>query len=178
MCFGILLSLFNALHFKKYYNVYWEFIPQMLFMLSIFGYMCLLIIIKWCTDYQVPLSSEQPKYLTLLFSAQWKGCALPPQRADRYVLASSQLAWTKSSLSWAGVFSGIELIIRWCLYKLAGLSDFLPHRSHHNRSLYVIRQTPLAAQRPPETIGVQCYVISTFVDGRRSYISSFYLPVF
>ena len=65
MTFGIILSLFNALYFKKHYNVYWEFIPQMVFMLSIFGYMCFLIIVKWCTDYPVcvpslPLSYSLP----------------------------------------------------------------------------------------------------------------------
>jgi V-type H+-transporting ATPase subunit a len=51
MVFGIILSLFNGLYFKKPYNIAFEFAPQLLFMLAIFGYMCVLIIIKWCTDW-------------------------------------------------------------------------------------------------------------------------------
>jgi len=51
MLFGIILSLVNALHFKKPYNIWFEFVPQMCFMLAIFGYLCFLILLKWCIDF-------------------------------------------------------------------------------------------------------------------------------
>ncbi|KAL6043534.1 V-type proton ATPase subunit a [Balamuthia mandrillaris] len=63
MLFGIFLSLLNGLHFKKPYNVYFEFIPQMCFMLSIFGYMTFLIFFKWSTDFG---NTEAPLLLNLL----------------------------------------------------------------------------------------------------------------
>ncbi|XP_062520167.1 V-type proton ATPase 116 kDa subunit a1-like [Corticium candelabrum] len=47
MLFGIILSLTNHLFFRRYINVVAEFIPQMLFLISIFGYLCVLIIYKW-----------------------------------------------------------------------------------------------------------------------------------
>jgi len=47
MTLGIILSALNAVHFKKKYNLYCEFIPQMIFMLGLFGYMCFLIVYKW-----------------------------------------------------------------------------------------------------------------------------------
>lgn len=49
MCAGIFMSLLNGLYFKQPLNVTCEFIPQILFMLSLFGYMCFLIVYKWCT---------------------------------------------------------------------------------------------------------------------------------
>jgi len=52
MSLGILLSLFNGIHFRKPYNILFEFIPQILFLLSIFGYMCFLILLKWCKPFE------------------------------------------------------------------------------------------------------------------------------
>lgn len=34
-------------YFKRYLNVICEFIPQLLFLLAIFGYLCALIFVKW-----------------------------------------------------------------------------------------------------------------------------------
>lgn len=61
MVLGIVLSAFNAVHFNKPYNLYFEFLPQLTFMLSLFGYMCVLIVIKWLTDWSS--SSHTPPYL-------------------------------------------------------------------------------------------------------------------
>ena len=47
MLFGVCLSLYNHWYFKKPVNVYTEFIPQILFMCCMFGYLSLLMFIKW-----------------------------------------------------------------------------------------------------------------------------------
>lgn len=47
MLFGVILSFMNHVYFKKPINIVCEFIPQVIFLLSIFGYMNLLIISKW-----------------------------------------------------------------------------------------------------------------------------------
>jgi V-type H+-transporting ATPase subunit a len=51
MTMGIFVSLLNAIHFKKYINIYAEFVPQMIFLLSLFGYMDFLIFYKWSQDW-------------------------------------------------------------------------------------------------------------------------------
>jgi V-type H+-transporting ATPase subunit a len=51
MSFGICLGLLNHLHFKNYLAVVFEFIPRITFLLATFGYMCFLVIFKWCTDW-------------------------------------------------------------------------------------------------------------------------------
>ncbi|KAJ3439076.1 v-type proton atpase subunit a [Anaeramoeba flamelloides] len=51
MLLGCVLSLLNHIHFKKWLNIWFEFIPQMLLLLSFFGYMCFLIIYKWVTNW-------------------------------------------------------------------------------------------------------------------------------
>lgn len=61
MVLGIILSALNAKHFRKPYNFFFEFIPQMIFMLGIFGYMVFLIFYKWTipwTNLLIPGSPE------------------------------------------------------------------------------------------------------------------------
>eukprot|EP00940_MAST-03C_sp_MAST-3C-sp2_P000630 g630.t1 len=51
MTMGIVVKFTNALHFKNRNELYYECIPQMIFMCCLFVYMDLLIFIKWCTDW-------------------------------------------------------------------------------------------------------------------------------
>lgn len=78
MCFGILLSLINGIYFKKPYNIYFEFIPQMCFMLSIFGYMCYLIFLKWCIPF-VELGKVPPYLLNLMIDMFLRPTDLPEE---------------------------------------------------------------------------------------------------
>lgn len=55
MNLGIILSYFNALYFKNSINTWFQFIPQLIFLNSLFGYLSVLIIIKWCTGSQADL---------------------------------------------------------------------------------------------------------------------------
>jgi V-type H+-transporting ATPase subunit a len=65
MCTGIFLSLLNGLYFRKAVNVFGEFVPQILFMLCLFGYMCFLIIWKWCWDWK---TETPPLILNVMIS--------------------------------------------------------------------------------------------------------------
>ncbi|KAL8225755.1 hypothetical protein R6Q57_018312 [Mikania cordata] len=55
MNLGIFLSYFNAKFFQNDLNIWYQFIPQMIFLNSLFGYLSLLIIVKWCTGSQADL---------------------------------------------------------------------------------------------------------------------------
>uniref|UniRef100_A0A0N7ZA30 V-type proton ATPase subunit a n=1 Tax=Scylla olivacea TaxID=85551 RepID=A0A0N7ZA30_SCYOL len=47
MIFGIMVSLANHLFFRRYWNIVCEFIPQMVFLVSLFGYLCFMVFFKW-----------------------------------------------------------------------------------------------------------------------------------
>ncbi|KAJ3342562.1 H(+)-transporting V0 sector ATPase subunit a [Gonapodya sp. JEL0774] len=51
MSFGIVLQVWNHLQFKRWVSIVFEFVPQFIFMEAIFGYLCLMIIYKWSTDW-------------------------------------------------------------------------------------------------------------------------------
>ncbi|KAH9526658.1 Unc-32p [Dermatophagoides farinae] len=47
MFFGVILSVFNHCHYSEWISVWVEFIPQLVFLLAIFGYMNFMIFFKW-----------------------------------------------------------------------------------------------------------------------------------
>ncbi|KAH6814075.1 vacuolar proton ATPase A1 [Perilla frutescens var. frutescens] len=55
MNLGIVLSYFNALYFGNSLDIKYQFVPQMIFLNSLFGYLSLLIVTKWCTGSQADL---------------------------------------------------------------------------------------------------------------------------
>ena len=59
MCLGICMSAANGVYFKKPLDIIYQFVPQLTFMLSLFGYLSFMIIFKWCTDW----SNSNPPYL-------------------------------------------------------------------------------------------------------------------
>ncbi|RKP09745.1 V-type ATPase, V0 complex, 116kDa subunit family [Thamnocephalis sphaerospora] len=74
MSFGIMLTIFNHVHFKRRANIWAEFVPQMLFMQCIFGYLSVCIVYKWSVDWYAVdengnnLYSSPPSLLnTLIF---------------------------------------------------------------------------------------------------------------
>ena len=56
MILGLFLKGFNGIYFGDYVDFLFEFIPQLIFMCLLFGYMCLMIYIKWGTDWSDDLS--------------------------------------------------------------------------------------------------------------------------
>ncbi|XP_075033008.1 V-type proton ATPase 116 kDa subunit a 1 isoform X5 [Mixophyes fleayi] len=62
MLFGVSLSLLNHIYFKKPLNIYLGFIPEFIFMLSLFGYLVILVLFKWCA-YDAASSKSAPSLL-------------------------------------------------------------------------------------------------------------------
>uniref|UniRef100_A0AAR2J2G4 V-type proton ATPase subunit a n=1 Tax=Pygocentrus nattereri TaxID=42514 RepID=A0AAR2J2G4_PYGNA len=47
MSFGVVLSVFNYLHFRQKFKLYLLFVPELLFLLCLFGYLVFMIFYKW-----------------------------------------------------------------------------------------------------------------------------------
>lgn len=63
---GIVLKGLNSINDKKPLDFFFEFIPQFLLMMSLFGYMDLLIILKWLTDWTTVGISNAPSIITIM----------------------------------------------------------------------------------------------------------------
>ena len=51
MTLGILLKGLNSVYFRRSLDLWHEFVPQLLLLLCLFGFMDLLIVRKWLTDW-------------------------------------------------------------------------------------------------------------------------------
>ncbi|XP_061115672.1 V-type proton ATPase 116 kDa subunit a [Conger conger] len=47
MSFGVILGVFNHLHFRKKFNLLLVFLPELLFLLCLFGYLVFMVVYKW-----------------------------------------------------------------------------------------------------------------------------------
>lgn len=57
MVLGVVMKLFNAKYFRRNLEIIFEFIPQILFLGLLFGYMDFLIIFKWLKPWDTTLTS-------------------------------------------------------------------------------------------------------------------------
>ncbi|CAG9314003.1 unnamed protein product [Blepharisma stoltei] len=62
----------NSIHFKNPINFIFEFIPQLLFMVCFFGYMILMVFIKWCTEWHYNWNDNAPNLITILMNMALK----------------------------------------------------------------------------------------------------------
>jgi len=66
MTFGLFIKLSNHIQEKDYLSVFFEFVPQLVFMLCFFGYMVFLIIYKWCINWRTSTLPDTPSLITVL----------------------------------------------------------------------------------------------------------------
>jgi len=67
MTFALCLQVPNHLKFKRYSDLYTNFIPQIIFLQSIFGYLAVCILYKWMIDWS-KVSTDPPSLLNMLIS--------------------------------------------------------------------------------------------------------------
>ncbi|XP_068631424.1 V-type proton ATPase 116 kDa subunit a 1-like isoform X2 [Battus philenor] len=63
MLFGVCMSLWNHIYFKRRISIYVEFIPQIMFLTLLFFYMVLLMFIKWTTYGPTPGHLGDPEMI-------------------------------------------------------------------------------------------------------------------
>lgn len=75
MSMGLAMKAMNAQFFKRKLNLLHEFVPQITMLICMFGYMDLLILIKWHTDY-TGVESKAPSIITTMVN-MFLGGGLP-----------------------------------------------------------------------------------------------------
>eukprot|EP01111_Echinosteliopsis_oligospora_P019970 TRINITY_DN992_c0_g2_i2.p1 TRINITY_DN992_c0_g2~~TRINITY_DN992_c0_g2_i2.p1 ORF type:complete len:855 (-),score=239.34 TRINITY_DN992_c0_g2_i2:45-2609(-) len=142
MSIGIFFSLANYMHEKqpmKWINIVFQFIPQIVFLWSIFGYMCVLIIVKWCTDYRVanPGGPSVPYILPMIIQMFLSPSSAPYPFIGRYEInhdSSGNVLMTGPSQHKLQVFLVIIALLMVPLMLLPKpflLKHFNDQRRHH-----------------------------------------------
>jgi V-type H+-transporting ATPase subunit a len=80
MTIGIVFSMLNSIHFKKWYDLLFVNLPSLIFFVSMFGYLAFVIIFKWIT---VRSNAENlPKLMNIMidmFLAPFSCCGNPDE---------------------------------------------------------------------------------------------------
>ena len=96
MTLGILMKGLNSIYFSKPVDFLFEFIPQLILLLSLFGFMNLLIILKWIYpwgDREDP-NTDPPSIITIMINMFLKQGAVDPKTEPLILDASTQkLIW-------------------------------------------------------------------------------------
>lgn len=72
MSLGICMKAFNASYHKRNIDFFFEFLPQIILLMVLFGYMDLLIIAKWLTDFS-GRESQAPSVISTMIGMALKG---------------------------------------------------------------------------------------------------------
>ena len=92
MVFGICMSVVNFVHFKRYFNIILEYVPQMIFLLLLFGYMVFMMFYKWVkyspkSDYQPDTPGCAPSVLIMFINMVLFKSSPPLKGCDAYMFA-------------------------------------------------------------------------------------------
>lgn len=66
MSIGIFMKAFNSVHFRKPLDFLFEFLPQIILLSALFGWMNLLIIVKWLTPWIKNTPEKAPGIITIM----------------------------------------------------------------------------------------------------------------
>ena len=89
MAMGVCMKALNARYFKSTMDFYFEFVPQIILLLVLFGYMDVMIIAKWTTDF-TGIESQAPSIISNMIDIALNGGAIPPGSAPLIGSAGTQ----------------------------------------------------------------------------------------
>ncbi|ALC38623.1 Vha100-2 [Drosophila busckii] len=96
MIFGVCMSVVNFVHYKKYMSLLLEFLPQILFLILLFGYMVFMMFYKWIvysdfTDEQALTPGCAPSILILFINMMLNGHQKPLDGCKEYMFEGQEL---------------------------------------------------------------------------------------
>eukprot|EP01126_Amoeba_proteus_P061037 TRINITY_DN8152_c0_g2_i5.p1 TRINITY_DN8152_c0_g2~~TRINITY_DN8152_c0_g2_i5.p1 ORF type:complete len:853 (-),score=109.04 TRINITY_DN8152_c0_g2_i5:68-2626(-) len=128
MSLGLVLSLLNNLYFKEYYDIIFVFIPRVVFLSSTFGYLVIMIFMKWNIDWvALGRTHDAPNLLNALIYM------FVPSKVAQSELYSGQTSTQKTLRDVAIVCIPWMLFLKPTLLYLDYRSQLLGYASFFNR---------------------------------------------
>lgn len=114
MLIGVTFSGFNHIQYKNYQNLIFEYLPMMVILGSSFGYMCILIIYKWLTNWYVPGFEKNPPQLLNTMTSFFLNTVTNLVTGTH--LKDSEIVYTGQELVHIILFSCWAVSIPWLLF--------------------------------------------------------------
>jgi V-type H+-transporting ATPase subunit a len=123
MLAGLVLELLNHIHFKHYAYIFMEFIPEFLILGCTFGYLCVMIIVKWAINWEnSPTPPPDLIHTMTEFFLHPLSAADPPLYTGQLVVQISFL-----------IIAGISVI---CLLVPTPIYEYLKHKGKKAHEVY------------------------------------------
>lgn len=71
MTLGVFIKATNTIYFCKMMDFFFEFVPQLIFLVLLFGYMDFLIVLKWTVDWGL-YAADSPSVITTMINLPLK----------------------------------------------------------------------------------------------------------
>ncbi len=123
MSLGIFMKAFNSLYFKRYLDFYFEFIPQIILLWVLFGWMDLLIVVKWLTPWdngdERMSTSEAPAIIGIMINMFLKFGKVEGAENGTYLIGGLSGQQTISLILLAVTFISVPvmLCVKPCILK-------------------------------------------------------------
>lgn len=128
MSMGVLMKALNALHFGRYIEFTFEFIPQIILLLCLFGFMDLLIIVKWLTNWDATVGASPPSIISLMIQMCLNFGS--PQGNDTPLL-TNQTEIMRTLLIIVLICVPIMLFVK-------PIYEFIKMKAHHRESIRIV----------------------------------------
>lgn len=131
MCLGILMKGLNAIHFGSFIDFVFEFVPQIILMLCLFGYMDALIIVKWLMPWE-GREGVAPSIISTMINMFLKFGEIPDDSQPLLKNALYQQMISNRLLALGLVCVPVMLLVKplWFLYTTAGDKHSEKHFDH------------------------------------------------
>lgn len=103
MSFGLVLKFLNHVEEGDYISLIWEFIPQLVFMMTFFQYMCFCIIYKWCQNWETK-DFPAPSIITILVNM-----VLSPGNIDEETQLFEDKEFQATLQKWLAICMGLSV---------------------------------------------------------------------
>lgn len=143
MTFALCLQVPNHLRFKRYSDLWTNFIPQIIFLQSIFGYLVVCIFYKWSIDWS-QASTQPPSLLNMLINM-----FLQPGSVD----PSLQL-YRGQGMVQAILLLLAGICVPWLLITKPYLEWKKVQRTHGQGYMTISHNDGSTADMPPQTPGI------------------------
>jgi len=135
MLLGLFCSLLNATHFQSEIDIWCEFVPQVIFMLSVFGYLCFAIVYKWLVDW-VAIAERPPSLISMLIAFAMSPGTVPADAVLFEGQASLQLClFVMAFIAVPWMLLAKPLILRQRHNAVAGYKSIRPELDGSSRRL-------------------------------------------
>lgn len=160
MIIGVCLKIANTIYFKSSRDLWFEAVPQIIFIVSLFGYMIFVIVYKWFIDWDVEMSKNRqvPELITTLINiALSPGTVTVPLFNGQAQLQVVLLLFAVICIPWMLLVKP-TLINREHKQKIAGLPNKGKNQSKLPSRIQYLENNPTIRLEEEEVYGPELYI--------------------